>query len=418
MQDTEVKIDTKDVALGMYVTRIDRPWLETPFLLQGFMINTPEDKELLTKYCEYCYVDVHRSKTIKPDFQGTTHRSTTPVRKNPEKPGRPKVKPFKRRHTIEDSATMEEELHRVQKSHKTMTSVLKDMMFSLRSSKKLDLKATQEAIKPMVDSMIRNPDALLWLNRLRQLDDYNYSHALGCSMWSMAMGRQLGLPRMDIESLGIGGLLLDVGKTQIPEKLLTKKELLSEQENAIIQSHVQKSMEILLRDNKVNIKILGMIEHHHERINGEGYPEGLTGDYIPLFAKIAAIVDCYDAITSHRSYAKAISSQEAVKKIYEWRGKDFQAELVEEFIQAVGMFPAGTLIELTDGSVAVVVNESRTRRLRPKVMLLLNPDKSMREDYIICDLKQETHTADGAPLDIAHALPIGSFGISPDDYFL
>jgi len=417
MKDTEIKIDTKDVVIGMYVNRIDRPWIESPFLLQGFLINDEEDKLLLIKHCKYCYVDVERSKVVTKRF----HRSDFTPRKESTftgNPHKPNVTAFKRSRTYIDQTTCNVELVSARKSYKTMTSVVKQMMDSLKVSQKLDLEATRMAMKPMVESIIRNPDALLWLNRLRQLDDYNYSHSLGCSMWAMALGRQLGLSRSDIESLGLGGLLFDIGKTRIADNILTKTELLNEKELLIIQSHVQHSLDIISKDNKVSTKILHMIEHHHERVDGSGYPNNLKNDEIPLFAKIAAIVDCYDAITSKRSHAEALSSQEAVKKLYEWRGKDFQIELVEEFIQAIGMFPAGTLIELTSGEVAVVVTESRTRRLRPKIMLLLNADKTMREDYIICNLVNETKDANGKPLDIKHALPAGSYGIKADDYFL
>ena len=128
------------------------------------------------------------------------------------------LQPLKRNRTYTDKTTQTVELKSARKSYKTMTSVVTEMMDSLKSSKKLDLEATRTAIKPMVDSIIRNPDAVLWLSRLRQLDDYNYSHSLGCSMWAMAMGRQLGLNRLDIESLGLGGLLFDIGKTRISDK--------------------------------------------------------------------------------------------------------------------------------------------------------------------------------------------------------
>ena len=417
MQDKDMKIVTKDVQIGMYVTRIDRPWLESPFLLQGFMINDENDKKLLIKNCEYCYVDVARSK----DYHQHLRAKTTTSYKKPKlfnDNSHANVTVFKRKKTIADTTEMADELKTVASSHKKMTTVIKDMLSSLKTNKKLDLDATREAIKPMVDSMIRNPDALLWLSRLRQLDEYNYSHSLGCSMWSMAMGRQLGLNRIDIESLGIGGLLFDIGKINLPEKILTKTDILNEKETKLIQSHVKHSLDIIDTDKKVNLKIRSMVELHHERIDGSGYPNGLKHEQIPLFAKIAAIVDCYDAITSKRSYAEPLTSQEAVRKLYEWRGKDFQADLVEEFIQAIGMFPSGTLVELSNGEVAVVVTESRTRRLRPKIMLLLYADKTMREDYVICNMMNVPFDADGKALDIKHALPIGSYGIKADDYFL
>ncbi len=417
MNEYEIKVDSKDVILGMYVSRLDRSWLETPFLLQGFLINDQEDKRLLIQHCSYCYVDIERSKTKEVDLKRYIN-STAKKLTSAKKLQVPDNMSLKREHNYKDSVKMADELKDVRITHTTMSGAITDMMQSLKFSKKLDLSATREALKPMVDSILRNPDALLWLNRLRQLDDYNYSHSLGCSIWAMALGRQLGLSKEDIEFLGLGGLLFDVGKTKLSSKILEKKEPLNPKEVEILKSHVKHSLDIVNSEKEINYKVMNMIESHHERIDGSGYPNGIKGNQIPLFGKIAAIIDCYDAITSDRSYSKPLSSQEAVKKLYEWRGTDFQAELVEEFIQAIGMFPAGSLVELSTGEVAVVVAESRTRRLRPKVMLLLNADKSPREDYVICNLLDKTHDDDGNRLDIIHALPAGSYNIKPDDYFL
>ena len=234
----------------------------------------------------------------------------------------------------------------------------------------------------------------------------------------MAMGRQLGLTRLDIESLGMGALLLDIGKTRIPNELLNADRLLTEDELKTIKGHVQHSLDILEEDSSINFKVKDMVATHHERIDGSGYPSGLSGSQIPLFGKIAAIIDCYDAITSDRIYAEPMSSQEAVKKLYEWRDKDFQKELVEEFIQAIGMFPAGSLVELSTGEVGVVITEARTRRLRPKLMMLLNADKTWRGEFPIYNLLSKVEDDDGNPLEIKHALPAGSYGIKADDYFL
>jgi len=154
-----------------------------------------------------------------------------------------------------------------------------------------------------------------------------------------------------------------------------------------------------------------MIEYHHERHDGSGYPKGLKGDQIPIFARIAAIVDCYDAITSHRSYAKALPPSMAIKMLYEWRDVDFQAELVEEFIQAVGIYPAGTLVELSSGEVGVVLSEYRTRRLRPKVMILLDANKKPVTDVQTVNLLETTHTQDGKSLDIVNSLEPDAYGI-------
>ncbi len=414
MNNDEMRLSAREVEIGMYVTRLDKPWLESPFMLQGFVINTKEDLALLLENCNYCYVDIHRSKPFKPtQLQGQEkEQNKTNLKITSTK------QPNRHKNIYLDSTKMSDELKDVRKSHATMSGVIKDMVTSFSFNKKLDLTDARAAIKPMVKSIIRNPDALLWLTRLRQLDDYNYSHSLGCSIWCMSMGRQLGMNQIDIETLGLGGLLFDIGKTRISDKILSKKELLTEKEIETIKKHVQHSLDIINSDKEGNFKIYNMVESHHERIDGSGYPSGIKGNQIPLFGKIAAIVDCYDALTSDRVYATPLSSQEAVKKLYEWRGTEFQAELVEEFIQAIGIFPAGSLVELTTGEVAVVVTESRTRRLRPKIMLLLDANKEPREDYVICNLMHETHDINGQKLNIKCALPAGSFGIRADDYFL
>ena len=424
MSSYEIKLEADEVRIGMYVTKLDRPWLDTPFMLQGFQINDAQDIELLKQHCKHCYVDAERSRNFTPkrieQIQSQSRKNKVRFKSvsNPDRKSEPEMGKINKVRIYRDQSDMHDELSSVRDTHKTMTEVVKDMMTTFRLKKKLNIAETRKALKPMVDSIIRNPDALLWLNRLRVLDDYNYSHALGCSIWAMSLGRQLGMTRPDIESLGLGALLLDVGKTRIPQKLLNKKEPLTQEEVTILKSHVKHSMDILEDEKGVSMKIKNMVETHHERIDGSGYPLGLKGEAIPLFGRIAAIVDCYDAITSDRVYAEPLSSQEAVKRIYEWRGREFQTELVEEFIQAIGMFPAGTLVELTNGEVGVVTAESRTRRLRPKIMMLLNADKTRKDDYSICNLMTTETDADGNLLAIKHALPAGSYNLKADEFFL
>jgi len=161
----------------------------------------------------------------------------------------------------------------------------------------------------------------------------------------------------------------------------------------------------------MNSDVLDMVSHHHERHNGAGYPHRLRGEQIPIFARIAAVVDCYDAITSQRSYAQPIAPSRAIKMLYDWRDIDFQAEIVEEFIQAIGIYPAGTLVELSSGEVAVVVAEYRTRRLRPQVMVLLDAHKKPLEEPHFIDLLHQGEDADGTALEIVGSLEAEAYGI-------
>jgi HD-GYP domain-containing protein (c-di-GMP phosphodiesterase class II) len=193
--------------------------------------------------------------------------------------------------------------------------------------------------------------------------------------------------------------------------LLALDRPLTEEEFAKVKEHVPLGLEAIKANGVMNQDVIDMVEFHHERHDGSGYPHGLKSDSIPVFARIAAIVDCYDAITSHRSYARAIPPSVAIKKLYEWKDIDFQAELVEEFIQAIGIYPAGTLVELSSGEVAVVAAEYRTRRLRPKVMVLLDADKKPLNDMRIIDLLSVKETEDGKPLEIVNSLEPDAYGI-------
>jgi putative nucleotidyltransferase with HDIG domain len=270
----------------------------------------------------------------------------------------------------------------------------------------------------MVESVIRNPDACVWLARLRTADTYTYQHSVGASIWAVALGRQLGLPKVDLQRLALGALLFDVGKLKIPQELLQKRERLSRGEFELLKSHVEFGMEMLKNTGVLNRSVADMVESHHERHAGHGYPHGLKADDIPVFARIAAIVDCYDAITSRRPYSTPLSPSAAVKKMYAWRDVDFQAELVEEFIQAIGIYPAGTMVELSSGEVGVVLAEYRTRRLRPQLLVVLDREKRPLAELRPLDLRTTTHDQDGNPLEIVTSLEPGAYGVDPEELLI
>ena len=398
-----VKIFTTDLELGMYVSSLDRPWLETPFSLQGFRLESEEDIKHLQEYCQYVYID-----TLKSVQEPAVIRRK--VRNRPRKSTQ-QIFSDRTLKTYQDGSDWSEEYPRAQVALESLSQGIDDIFGHLAEGGSLDMVRVKKSVDPMIDSISRNPDACIWLARLKQEDHYTYQHSLGASVWAVALGRQLGLPKSDLRSLAIGGLLFDVGKLGLDKELLTTDRPLSEEELQQMRDHVKLGVKMIEGSGLMNQDVIDMITSHHERHDGSGYPQGLRGDDIPIFARIAAIVDCYDAITSHRSYARAIPPSTAIKMLYEWKDIDFQAELVEEFIQAVGIYPAGTLVELSTGEVAVVVAEYRTRRLRPKVMVLLDADKQPLAEVKTLDLLNQQQTADGEPLDIISSLQPDAYGI-------
>jgi putative nucleotidyltransferase with HDIG domain len=270
----------------------------------------------------------------------------------------------------------------------------------------------------MVESVVRNPGAFSWLSMMKNKDNYTYNHCVSVSIWAVAFGRNLGLPKKQLRSLALGALLFDVGKVKLPEKLINNPNRYNPTEFKLVKKHVDYSLEIVKSIDGIDDDVIQMIATHHERHNGSGYPRGLKGTQIPLFGKIAGVIDCYDALVSNRPFVSAISPHDAIRKLYEWSNIDFQTELIEQFIQVVGIYPVGTIIELTDGRIGVVVAHHRAWRLRPKIMLLLDKNKKNYTSFDVIDMYLVENGEDGKALNILRSVEPGIYGIDPKQLYL
>jgi len=405
----EKRVNTDDVREGMYVCRLDRPWLETPFLLQGFYVMDDEDIRSLKEYCQYVYIE-----TEAPDIKLDTSDTV-----NGKSPWRQTVSDLPKPTTeYQDQNTVEEEIAVVKELQLEVLSAVDEIMNNVRDDKKLDINRTKEVVSSMTDSILRNPNAFLWMRILKDKDSYTYSHCMDSGALAIAFGRHIGLSRNELEDLGMGALLSDVGKMQVPDELLNKPGELTEKEFEIVKKHVVYSVRIMQKSGGLSKAAIATAATHHERFDGSGYPRGLKGNEIPVLGRMAAIVDCYDAITSDRPHRRAISPNEAVRRLYDWRGSAFQSELVEQFIQTLGTYPTGSIVELNTGQVGIVVSQNRLRRLRPKLMLILDEGKNVYNFAPMLDLLNETQDSSGDQLEIIKVLEPGTYGIEPKDFNL
>jgi len=251
---------------------------------------------------------------------------------------------------------------------------------------------------------------MVWLARLKDKDSYSYNHSIRCAILAAVFGRHIGLQVDVLENLVTGVLVMDIGNARLPRKILNTDEAeLDAVDRRAIRDHVQHSLDILESQDNVNDQVLGVVQYHHERHDGSGYPAGLQGTQIPLLARIAGIVDTFDAITSPRPWIAARSSTEAVSVLYAERDGAFQGALVEQFIQSIGVYPTGTIVELSNQEVGVVIAQNPSRRLRPQVMVVMDANKTNLSRPHVVDLLTVTTDDAGQPLMIASGLTAGAY---------
>lgn len=408
----EFRISVLGLERGMFVARLDRPWIGTGFPLEGLRIANDEEIDRLRRMCSHVFVDPSRGRS--PDVRYIVLDDDRVVRRAR---GEEEIEGL-RRTRWEVVSEFREEVGNAEKAHARLETQVGEMMRDLQRGGKLDLQKLADGVDTMIESITRNPAAFPWVMELRRTCDYSYQHALGCSVWAATFGRHLGLERHDLRELAMGGLLSDVGKVRLPASLLGKIAPLTSAEVALLRSHVEEGVRIAEATDGISPRIVEMIACHHERHDGSGYPNGLSELQIPIYARIIGIIDSYDAMTSVRPYAPSRSPHQAVMELYQSRDRLFQAELVEQFIRASGIYPTGSLVELTDGSVGVVMRVNTLRRLRPVVMLLLDESKLPLREFRPVDLSEVLLDANQQPLNIRGGLPRGAFGIDPTALFL
>jgi len=438
----QVPIDVEKVCEGMYVSKLDRPWLETPFIFQGFEIREQAEIDMLQRCCSIVYIDVERGKLTDDQVRRLIQMQRKPA-KAPPQPARRKVKePGKLLRLLQkllarlglyrQAATLAsagQEGHRIQTTvraeadaardaYKILAKHHKKMMDTATVRGNVSMEELQQAVQPAIDSILRNPNALAWTVFSRKRSSENYNRTVGTAIWCLMFGRHLNFDRDMLEELALGGMLLDIGNSTLPKSIAATAGAITEEQKAMLQQHVEMGARILSQSASVPQTVVDMVSSHHERFDGSGYPRGLYGNQIPPFGRIAGIADAYDAMTSETPYSKPMAAYDAARALNDMRGKAFAAEVVEQFLATMGMFPVASLVELNDGSVAVVLEQNPGNVLRPKVLLLLDENRTPLAQPTLLEMRE-------LPMDATHSNAKwivgghehGAFGIDPADIF-
>lgn len=390
-----VKLPAMNLEPGMFVAELDRPWLETPFAIQGFVVRDSEEVLYVSNYVDHVYVDAEYTGVKQSLKLAVAAMKTTP----------------------KERLSLREEFKRTKVSFDSAAETLDKIFESLRGGSQNDISAVQTAINPLIEGVFRNQDAVAALLRLKESGEYRYHHGVSMAVWAAIVGRHIGLNRHELEKLAVGCAMCDIGMTQLPPELLDQAENLTKEQLRIIRAHPTMGSELVCRSKNIDFEILGIIENHHERMDGSGYPRGIQGAAIPLLARIAGLVDTYDAMITPRPYAIARTSHEATQELLDCKGRQFQEALVEQFVQAIGLFPTGTMVELNTGEVGIVAAQNATRRLKPELIIVLDAEKARLATVKVVDLANQAIAAEGERW-ITRELLSGTYGISGEEFFI
>lgn len=380
---SKIKLDSHKIDKGMYVSDLDIPWSETSFLFQGFRITNEQEIEMLKKNCKFIYVDEDKSTiVIHPNLKVLSVSQKYKEHKKPEPLSNIQVKHKPHQEEFEKEFPIAKAAY--QKSIEKMHLIFND----LRLGESLNVLAVKSTVQTMTSSVLRNPDALKLMCVLKERDDNAVTHAMHVCILTLAFAYYLGLKKDMIQLLGIGALLHDIGETKLPAGLFWKSAPFTEEEKKEFYKHTEYGVDIIKDIQGLHPVVLDIVRDHHERLNCSGFPHKKGGDQISYNAMLVSIVDVYDSVTMGYEGKSIISCTDALKSMYNWRNELFQSELVEHFIQCLGIYPIGTVVKLNTGEIGIVVTFDDCSRLAPRVMLLLDKYRNYYPIPRMLDLSQ------------------------------
>jgi putative nucleotidyltransferase with HDIG domain len=343
------KIKVEQLKPGMFISDLDCGWLQHSFITNKIKVNNEDiiSKIINQGICEV-YIDTDKGLDVSdaPTAEEVNQEIQSELYKIVEQD----------KHNTH-SVPVHEEMTKAKNLKKETIEVVQNLMDNVGMDKPIRVSKIEDVVEKLVNSIFRNQDALMSLSRIRTADAYTYAHSISVCVYMVSFGKYLGYDSELLKKIGIGALLHDIGKTKIALAILNKRDNLSDQEYETIKGHVESGKKILEQSGSISETSIITAYQHHEREDGTGYPQGLSGDEITEYGKAISIVDVYDAITSDRSYKLRVEPTLALKKLFEWSAHHFNSELVQKFIRCVGIYPVGTLVLMESGWVGVVIKQ-------------------------------------------------------------
>ena len=364
------KIAVKQLEVGMYIHELCGPWLSSPFWQKSFLL---EDQAALDKIrassFDALWIDIARGLDVAPEAAAPLPELPSPDLPRPELPHPEAASAFRQIARV----SMGEEMGRAARIVDNSRQAVVLMFHEARMGKAVDAKNALVLVEDIALSVMRNPGALISLARLKTADDYTYMHSVAVCALMIALAVQLGLDDESTREAGLAGLLHDIGKVAVATDILNKPGKLTDAEFVSVREHPAAGHKILLEAIGVGPVALDVCRHHHEKMDGSGYPDHLSGDQISLYARMGAVCDVYDAITSNRPYKRGWCPAESLRQMAGWSGGHFDPAVFQAFVKSIGIYPVGTLVRLESGRLGVVLEQQIGKSLLlPKVRVFFS----------------------------------------------
>ncbi|MDX9682359.1 MULTISPECIES: HD-GYP domain-containing protein [Pseudomonas] len=364
-------ISVQQLQMGMYIHQFCGSWLDHSFWKAGFVLNSHADLQRLRQSnVSSLWIDSDKGLDLPANPQPIAPAAQPPLKS--EAPLR-----------VERA----EEIQRALKICAHSKKAVMQMFQEVRMGQAIELVQVDELVHNISSSLLRHPDVLISLARLKTADDYTYMHSVAVCALMVAVARQLELPVEQVHQAGVAGLLHDIGKLTIPDSILNKPEKLSADEFERIKLHPAAGGAILRQNPQLDALVLDVCLHHHEKIDGSGYPHHLAGEQISLFAQMGAVCDVYDAVTSTRPYNRGWDPAEALQRMSGWTGH-FGPRVLQALVKCVGIYPVGSLVRLNSGKLAVVLEQNSESLLLPKVKVFFSTRSKMPLPQRVLDLSR------------------------------
>lgn len=395
--DHQIKIGCNELLLGMFVCELDCAWSVTPFPLGGFHLKRSEDIEILQKFCKTVSIDTNRG-ALPAKYKNDQLTILSSARKAAPAAAEIKVN----RDTYPVTHSVKKQIDSAFKFYSLLQTDFLRLTQAIREGHSINFADLEKPVAGLIDAVIANPQTLVWILNTDPTEQHQGSYCVRAAIWATILARQIGMKRSEIDALFLGTLLADIGMHLLPEKLVNKRGHFRKKEFLAYRKHIEFGLELLSQHPELDDKISRIVRNHHERHDGLGFPGKLRGNQIPTLARFASFAYCFERLLKTTSPGKEVSPAKAMSRLYKQRVLKFPEQLIVEFIHILGMYPAGTVVELASGELALILEQNPVEKLFPKIAIVTDKQKNRLEKPVVMELpskesSSENRTIVGSP---------------------